>query len=534
MDELKSKIGRGIRKLQLFSRVWWMDWQVSRHSRSSGNGGPVLFFNASARLEGLNLNAAFQLLSSWGVGLAGGEVVHFACRSGMSQCVLGAGAGKPQDPPPCQGCITHTRLYTGAAKTYWFDYQEDPGLREILEGASLPELEDLTYKGRPLGKLVLPSLRWIMRRHHLEDEPLTRYLFSEYILSANNIAEKFKDLLNEITPEVVVVFNGLQYPEAVVRWLAIQSGIRVITHEVNLQPYSAFFTEGQATIYPMSIPEDFQLSPAQDQVLDDYLSRRFRGDFTMAGIKFWSEMDQLPKEFLDYASGFKGIIPVFTNVVFDTSQAHANTLFSDMFAWLDLVYETGLRHPEYLFVIRAHPDEMRAGKSSRESVLSWSEERGIPDQPNFYLISPEGTLSSYELIRRAKFTLVYNSSIGLEASLLGSPVLCAGRARYTQYPTVFYPETQAAYQQTLEKFLEEERVEAPPEFQEYARKFLYYQLYRASLPFDEFLVEHPTPGYVQLKSFSWRKLLPGSSSTIDCVVEGILKGKEFVLESDGL
>ena len=65
------------------------------------------------------------------------------------------------------------------------------------------------------------------------------------------------------------------------------------------------------------------------------------------------------------------MVPVFTNVIFDTSQPHSNVVFPHMFAWLDCVLELVRAHPETLFVIRAHPDEIRPGKESRESVAQW-------------------------------------------------------------------------------------------------------------------------------------------------------------------
>ena len=532
MAELSGLFNRGIRKLQLFGRIRRLNKMIAAHTVLEEKQKPIIFFNASARLEGLNLNAAFGMISSWGVQLAGREVVHFACESGMSQCVLGAGLGDPRTPPPCEGCIQHSRLFTGAAQTAWFNYREDSDLRLILNGKTVEELETFSYQDRPLGPLVLPSLRWILRRHNLQEDDLTHYLFSEYILSAHNIAVKFSEVINDLEPDTVVLFNGLQYPEAVVRWISKRQGIRVVTHEVNLQPYSAFFTDGQATIYPLVIPDDFELSDEQNQVLDSYLAKRFKGDFRMAGHKFWPKMEQLPEEFLTFTKEFKAMVPVFTNVIFDTSQAHANTLFRDMFEWLDLVVNKAIKHPDTLFVIRAHPDEMRKGKSSQESVLSWAIESGAVDYPNVKLIGPDETLSSYELIQRSKFVMVYNSSIGLEATLLGAAVLCAGKARYTQYPTVFYPESRKKYENQLESFLIADEIQIPEVYYEYARKFLYYQLYRASLPFDEFLYEHPTPGYVQLKNLSWKNLRPGESQVLDCVVSGINDMRDFIVESD--
>jgi hypothetical protein len=497
-----------------------------------GIGRPIVFFNASTRLDGMSLNAAFSLISSWGIQMTGRKVYHFACKAGMSHCVLGAGLGDPTAPPPCRGCIKETSWYTGSASRIWFEYQEDPQLRKELQDLSIPEMKGFSYQGRPLGDLVLPSLRWILRRFHLQDDQETRYLFIEFILSANNILEKFIQLIRDVDPEVVVVFNGLQYPEAAVRWAAQEAGIRVITHEVNLQPFSAFFTDGEATIYPLKIPPGFKLDDHQNQILDSYLNLRFQGEFKMAGVKFWSDMHQLPEELLGMVENFNHLVPVFTNVIFDTSQAHANTLFPHMFAWLDLVLDTAKIYPETLFVIRAHPDEMRKGKSSQESVLDWSTDRHVAGIENILMIGPDETLSSYELIQRSKFALVYNSSIGLEATLLGTPVLCAGKARYTQYPTVTYPESKEKYLETLKTFLGADKLSVPDVHYENARRFLFYQLFRASLGFEEFLIEHPTPGYVQLKRFSWKKLLPGGSRVLDCIVNGILNRGQFILEID--
>jgi len=474
MAELSGLFNRGMRKLQLFGRIRRLNKLITANTYPEENQKPIIFFNASARLEGLNLNAAFGMISSWGVQLAGREVVHFACESGMSQCVLGAGLGDPRTPPPCQGCIQHSRLFTGAAQTAWFNYREDPDLRLIMTGKTVEELETFSYHDRPLGSLVLPSLRWISQRQ----------------------------------------------------------GIRAVTHEVNLQPYSAFFTDGEATIYPLVIPEDFDLSDEQNQILDSYLTKRFKGDFRMAGHKFWLKMEQLPEEFLAFAKEFKAIVPVFTNVIFDTSQAHANTLFRDMFEWLDLVVNKAIKHPDTLFVIRAHPDEMRKGKSSQESVMDWAANKGTEKFRNIKLIGPDETLSSYELIQRSKFTMVYNSYIGLEATLIGAAVLCAGKARYTQYPTVFYPESRKNYVDQLESFLIADEIQIPEEYYEYARKFLYYQLYRASLSFEEFLYEHPTPGYVQINKLSWKDISSGESVVLDTVVSGIKAGTPFILEND--
>lgn len=112
---------------------------------------------------------------------------------------------------------------------------------------------------------------------------------------------------------------------------------------------------------------------------------------------------------------------------------------------------------------------------------------------------------------------------------MGAPVLSAGKARFTQLDTVFFPMTKKEYFATLEQFLAAEDVQAPPEHQLNARRFLYYQLYRTSLPFDDFIeADGIWPGYVGLKHFTWQDLLPENSTTLKIISQGLLGQGEFL------
>lgn len=403
-------------------------------------------------------------------------------------------------------------------------------LASAIEKLSLQELMAFEWQNIPLGRLSLPGLRWILRIHHLNDDEDTRYLLREYILSAWNVAQKFSDFLDKTNPRAVVVFNGQFFPEATARYVAQKRGIRVITHEVGLQPASAFFTDGEATAYPIRIPDEFELSDEQNAKLDAYLTKRFQGDFTMAGIKFWPDMKGLGEPFLQKAAQFKQIVPVFTNVIFDTSQPHANTVFEDMFDWLDMTLEVIREHPETLFIIRAHPDELRVRKSSRETVAAWVEASGAIKEPNIVFVAPNETLSSYELIQKSKFVMVYNSTIGLEAAIMGAAVLCAGKARFTQYPTVFFPQTVDEVRRKMEEFLEAEKIDIPTEFKRNARRFLYYQLFRTSLPFGDFLEPSVRTTQTRLKSFGLEQLL--EADAVKVILEGMLEGGDFLLKEN--
>ena len=84
------------------------------------------------------------------------------------------------------------------------------------------------------------------------------------------------------------------------------------------------------------------------------------------------------------AEKFKKLVPVFTNVIFDTSQVHANTLFAHMFAWLDHVDD-----PRAELIQKSSSSsapirmKSRPGKESRESVADWVEKLRVNTCPTW-------------------------------------------------------------------------------------------------------------------------------------------------------
>jgi hypothetical protein len=531
----KQRIQRGLVRRINNLKIASMARLVARQEPAP-KGQPVIFFKASTGIDDLSWNSGFHLLASWAFRMQGIPVVYFACDAGMSHCVLGTNRDNVQKEPPCKSCVYQSRtLYAGVdtkgesqkSRVRWFDYQRDSQLVFAIENIPLQELMTFEWQGIPLGALCLPGLRWILRIHHLNNDEDTRYLLREYILSAWNVAQKFDALLVQTQPRAVVVFNGQFFPEATARWVAYKRGLRVIMHEVGFQPATAFFTEGEATASPIPVPASFEMNEAQNAKLDAYLAKRFQGDFTMAGIKFWADMKGLDESFLKKAAGFKQIVPVFTNVIFDTSQPHANTVFEDMFDWLDLTLEEIRAHPETLFVIRAHPDELRVRKSSRETVGGWATSREVGKEANVVFVGPRETLSSYELIQHSKFVMVYNSTIGLEAAIMGAAVLCAGKARFTQYPIVFFPQTVDEVRRKMKEFLAADAIDVPLEFKRNARRFLYFQLFRTSLPFGNFLEPSVRTTQARLKSFELDALM--ESEAVKVILNGLLSGEEFLL-----
>ena len=117
--------------------------------------------------------------------------------------MLGTNRDNPHKEMPCKTCVAQSRTLYKNVQTFersnvsksgvnWFDYQLDEQLAKTIEKLSVPELMVFEWQDIPLGELCLPGLRWILRIHHLEDDEKTRYLLREYILSAWNVAQRFR------------------------------------------------------------------------------------------------------------------------------------------------------------------------------------------------------------------------------------------------------------------------------------------------------------------------------------------------------
>ena len=79
----------------------------------------------------------------------------------------------------------------------------------------------------------------------------------------------------------------------------------------------------------------------------------------------------------------------------------------------------------------------------------------------------------------------------------------------------------------MNEFLEAGSVSVPSEFMRHARRFLYYQLFRTSLPFGDFLEPSVRTTQARLKSFDLNELT--RSPAIQAVSSSLFEGGDFLL-----
>ena len=80
----------------------------------------------------------------------------------------------------------------------------------------------------------------------------------------------------------------------------------------------------------------------------------------------------------------------------------------------------------------------------------------------------------------------------------------------------------------MKEFLDAEKIDVPAEFKRNARRFLYYQLFRSSLPFGEFLKPSVRTTQTRLKFFELDKLM--EAEAVKVILDGVLGDGDFLLK----
>jgi hypothetical protein len=189
-----------------------------------------------------------------------------------------------------------------------------------------------------------------------------------------------------------------------------------------------------------------------------------------------------------------------------------------MSAWVAETVRVAETHPEFEFVMRAHPAESQvAGRESRDRVTDFVRHCFTTLPANVQLVDPEEPFDSYALIDAADIVAVYTSTIGLEAAAAGKPVCVAGKAHYGDHGFT----TDVASPEHYRSLFEDLAWTAPDEHRyEVARRYAYLYFCRAMVPLRA--VADETPGRPTFAFSSIADLAPGRDSELDLICDGIL------------
>jgi hypothetical protein len=268
------------------------------------------------------------------------------------------------------------------------------------------------------------------------------------------------DLLVNGNYDVVIVPNGSILELGAVFRVATKLDIPVVTYEFGEQRGRIWLAQNdevmrQDTTELWQAVGTIPLTSLERSEIEELFEARRGGRTWEHFNRKWQAVESegaqrtRSKLGLDYQ---RPIVLLCTNVVGDSLALNRQVFTSGMAEWLRKTVKLLENMPDYQLVVRVHPGEMLgAGHPSVDIIKT-----ALPAQPeHVVVVPPESPINSYDLIELAHLGLVYTTTIGLEMTMLGIPVIVAGETHYKGKGFTDDPGTWDEYKDTLKRLLGE-------------------------------------------------------------------------------
>ncbi len=488
--------------------------------------------------NGWSFHTVFDGLIGRALAMRGVRVKFLTCGGVLPICFIhNSSTSHGIEHMPCGRCRSYVESGLGAlgfdvARLHdYVSQKERATIQQELDAISESGLTTYQYDGIEMGKPAYLTTRWYFIKDTPLDEEMTPYMRG-YLYMVRLTHQAVVNLLKQFSVQHILVLNGMQASDHVISQIAKKYNIPYSSSERGYVKQTVnLIHNAPVSLFPwhdlwQQQYRDQPLADYQKQMVERTLQNRRYGFQQMDNLWERIEEDQaklLAELKLDQP---RNIISIFTNVLGDTATIDYDIGdFKNMLHWLDTVIEYAALLPDKIFVIRVHPAETRIDRYrptfSINHYLRDNHLATLPD--NVRIIFSESILSSYTLLNLSEASLVYTSTIGLEASAMGVTVGVSGRVHYADKN--FTVDTSSP--EKLWAWLSLPRL-SPLENQVLlAKRYLYLMMYRVSIPIQE-LIDETSFGHMHLKANGWDDLRYGVSPVLDTITDGILYGKPFL------
>lgn len=428
----------------------------------------------------LILHNVHHLAIARGLAELGYRIKLVVCGGHVERCGVGQ-IREPLDIPPVACCSCRKSLTP----------LNDSGY-EIIQLVPVPNEERNTANQSDSGwdletrkKLVYPTLL----RHLQGDIRASQGRSSEeeaVLQSLERYVLRVRKLFEEENPSVIVIFNGLFFPECAIAHEADTRGIKVLYHERGVRPNTLFLSRGSAACHYRSeeLWATFRGNSTAQQrdIAREFVSSRRTKNVDPLGQTRSLDDSANSARYETLAS--VPFVVFFAPVIHDTASMFKDAGLGESYQAIEHLCEATLQTGQRL-VVRVHPDELRPHNPSRYPLKQFLRERKLVDRPNIVVLDSTESWNPYELAERSSHVVIYNGTMAMECAVLGLPVINLANSHYSRKgftQDVGSLEDLKACLETPRKLLDEQSRET-------AAEYLYHYLHRATLDTDQLVRE---------------------------------------------
>lgn len=218
------------------------------------------------------------------------------------------------------------------------------------------------------------------------------------------------------------------------------------------------------------------------------------------------------------------------NVIWDCAALNKQVLFVDMMDWIIKTIDWFAKHPQYELLIKPHPvEENPLLPQTVETVKKGLEKRNVQLPPNVHLLSAKVKLTVYDIFPHVDVGLVHTSSVGMEMSAIGKPVITSARSCYRGFGFTIDPQSSQEYYALLDKTLSRQFEYNQAQQIDLAYKFIYFYRFHYYTKIGIMEYEFSKEPRVLIEHID--QLKPGYNPALDYIVDSIIQGESILDEN---
>ncbi|HND93383.1 MAG TPA: hypothetical protein PLI75_16475, partial [Anaerolineales bacterium] len=305
-------------------------------------------------------------------------------------------------------------------------------------------------------------------------------------------------------PDVVLIPNGLILEMGIVFRVARHLGIDAVTYEFNDQREQIWLAQNSSI---MQQETDYLVDARCSLPMTDAMFERVADlENARRGARVWGKSKRLwqyvssqgaaeTRKMLNLDD--RPVVMLAANVLGDSLTLGRDIFASSMTEWITKTVQYFAKRTDVQLVIRVHPGEKLVPQAKSMGTVV---KDALPELPShIHVIGALDKVNTYDLIEIADVGLAYTTTVGLETTMNGRPVISCGRTHYRGRGITIDPNTWEEYYATLEKVLSDIPAHQMTEKQiEFAWNYAYRFFFEYPRPFPwrlmnfwDDLAEHP-------------------------------------------
>jgi len=307
---------------------------------------------------------------------------------------------------------------------------------------NINEIINLKINDVEIGLGAASSLVSRINKEHQLDTVLFQEEVIKDVKTSYDVYVFFNELLNKIKPDSVYFFNG--------RFSSLYSALN-LCRNLNI----LFYTHERAgvinkySLIEKTTPHDTNLAMEEKFSLwnsapedKELIGETFFTDRRKGVMQSWLSFTKAQIQSL-IPNGFdesKRNIVIYNSTIEEYFSIKGwekpFKFYQDELDGISQILKSFSSKPEFVFYLRIHPNLKNLDNTQMRNLNNLKEQFS-----NVRIIAPEDPVDSYALLEKTEKTVVFGSTIGVEACYWGKPAIAIGKTFYEGLDCCYYPQS---------------------------------------------------------------------------------------------